>query len=161
MEKSTQKWTQSRPFFPKSGHFCRFSKSAGLTSPLSPSCALVSVAEYASISANMPKYSWKCLNKLFWLCQGSEYAWSSYMLDRLLKMPWVLNKPVFWIFSLNLYQVLSRFLIISTVRHVLYDDSPLIQSKGYILTLKRNFSLKCIKCFKVMWPEVGMATLGR
>ena len=130
-------------------------------SSLSSSCALVSVAEYASISVNMPKYPWKCLNKLFWLCQGSEYAWSSYMLDRLLKIPWVLNKPVFWIFSLNLYQVLSRLLIISRVRHVLYGDSPLIQSKGYILTLKPNFSLKRIKCFKVMWPEVGMATLGR
>ena len=130
-------------------------------SSLSSSCALVSVAEYASISVNMPKYPWKCLNKLFWLCQGSEYAWSSYMLDRLLKIPWVLNKPVFWIFSLNLYQVLSRLLIISRVRHALYGDSPLIQSKGYILTLKPNFSLKRIKCFKVMWPEVGMATLGR
>ena len=130
-------------------------------SSLSSSCALVSVAEYASISVNMPKYPWKCLNKLFRLCQGSEYAWSSYMLDRLLKIPWVLNKPVFWIFSLNLYQVLSRLLIISRVRHVLYGDSLLIQSKGFILTLKPNFSLKRIKCLKVMWPEVGMATLGR
>ena len=40
----------------------------------------------------MPKYPWKCLNKLFCLCQGSEYAWSSYMFDRLLKMPQTLNK---------------------------------------------------------------------
>ena len=60
-------------------------------------CAPVSVAEYASISLNMPKYSWKRLNKLFWLCQSSEYACSSYMFGRLLKMPPVLNKPGFWI----------------------------------------------------------------
>ena len=45
----------------------------------------------------MPKYPWKCLNKLFCLCQGSEYAWSSYMFDRLLKMPQTLNKLGFWI----------------------------------------------------------------
>ena len=44
----------------------------------------------------MPKYPWKWLNKLFWLCQGSEYACSSYMFDRLLKMPPVL-KAGFWI----------------------------------------------------------------
>ena len=37
----------------------------------------------------MPKYLWKCLNKLFWLCQESKYARSSYKLDRLLKMPQV------------------------------------------------------------------------
>ena len=39
----------------------------------------------------------KCLNKLFWLCQDREYAWSFDMFDRLLKMPRVLNKPRFWI----------------------------------------------------------------
>ena len=33
--------------------------------PLLPSYAPVSVAEYASISLNMPKYPLKCLNKLF------------------------------------------------------------------------------------------------
>ena len=65
--------------------------------PLNPSSVPVSVAEYASISQNIPKYLWKFLNKLFWLCQGSEYAWSSYMFDRLLKMPRVLNVTGFWI----------------------------------------------------------------
>ena len=77
--------TQSGPFFQKSGNF------------FLPSCAPVSVAEYASIFLNMPKYPWKWLNKLLWLCQGSEYASSSYMFGRLLKMPSVLNKPEFWI----------------------------------------------------------------
>ena len=63
-----------------------------------PSLLLVvqlNVAEYASLSPNIPKYPWTILTKLFWLCQGSEYAWSSFMFDRLLKMPWVLNVPGF------------------------------------------------------------------
>ena len=52
----TQRWTESGPFFEKSGHFFQFSQSAGETSPLPPSCAPVSVTEYVSISLNMPKY---------------------------------------------------------------------------------------------------------
>ena len=55
------------------------------------------LSKLRTISLNMPKYPWKCLKKLFWLCQGSEYAWSSYMFDRLLKVPPILNKRVFWI----------------------------------------------------------------
>ena len=81
--------------FPNSGHFFRFSKRPREASPLLPSCTPVSVAEHASISLNMPKYPWKCFNKLFWLCQGSEYPWSSYVFDRFLKMSPVLNKPGF------------------------------------------------------------------
>ena len=86
-----------RTFFPKSEHFFQFSKRVREASPLLPSYAPVSVAEYALLFLNMPKYPWKCLNKLFWLCQGSEYAWSSYMFDWLLKMPPVLCKLGFWI----------------------------------------------------------------
>ena len=67
--------------------------------------------EYPSMSVYMPKYPWKSLNKLFWLWQGSEYAWPSYMLDRLLKISWVLKKSGFWIFSLNLYQLLQGCLL--------------------------------------------------
>ena len=74
-----------------------FSKKGRETSPLPSTCVLVSVAEFVSISMNMPKYPWKCLNKLFWIYHGSEYAWSSYMLYRLLKVPQVLKKPEFWI----------------------------------------------------------------
>ena len=44
-----------------------FSKRAGEAFHLLLSCAPVSMAEYASISLNMPKYPWKSLNKLFWL----------------------------------------------------------------------------------------------
>ena len=76
MENLTQRWTQSRPFLQKPGYFFWFSKRHY------PSSVPVSVAQYASIFLNMPKYPWKCLNKLFWLCQASEYAWSSYMFDR-------------------------------------------------------------------------------
>ena len=53
MENLTQWWIQSGPFFPKSGHFFRFSKRAG---EASPSCMPVSVTEYASISLNISKY---------------------------------------------------------------------------------------------------------
>ena len=69
----------------------------GFPSSLIPSCAHVSMVECVSISLNMPKCPWKLLNKLLWLCQGSEYAWLSYMFDRNLKMTPVLNKPAFWI----------------------------------------------------------------
>ena len=65
----------------------------------------LSVAEYASMSLNIHKYPWKCLNKLFWLCQGSKYAWSSYMLNKLLKMPQILNMP--WLHKQELHRVLS------------------------------------------------------
>ena len=88
--------TQSGSFFPKSGHYFRFSKKAAEVSPLIFSRTPVSVAEYASISLSIPKYPWKCLNKLSWLCQCSEYAWSSYMFDMILMMFLVLNKPGFW-----------------------------------------------------------------
>ena len=44
-----------------------------------------------------PKYPWKWLNELFWLYQGSEYTWLSYMFVRLLKMLLVLNLSVSWI----------------------------------------------------------------
>ena len=91
MKHLTQRWSQSGLFFPKSGNRFRFSKRSGEASSLSFSCAFVSEVEYASISLNIPKHPWKCLNKLFWLCQGSEYAWSFGMFSRLLTMPRVLN----------------------------------------------------------------------
>ena len=96
IENFIQRRTQSGPFFPKiRPFFSIFNKEKGKPLPLPPSYALMSVAEYASVSLSVPKYPWKCLNKLFWLCQGSEYAWSSYMFDRLLKIPWDLNVPRF------------------------------------------------------------------
>ena len=96
-ENFTRRWTQPGLFFPKSENCFQFSKRANETSPLLPSCVPVSLANYASISLNMSKYSWKYLNKLFWLCQRSGYTWSSYMFDRLSKKPRVLNKSGFWI----------------------------------------------------------------
>ena len=45
----------------------------------------------------IPKYPWKCLSKLFWLCQGSDYTWSSYKFEKLLKIPQVSNVPGLWI----------------------------------------------------------------
>ena len=34
----------------------------------------LNVSEHDWILLNVPKYAWKCLNKLFWLCQCSRYA---------------------------------------------------------------------------------------
>ena len=93
MENLTQRWTQSRPFFQDQNIFFRaFSKKGKRKFHPSPlCCASVSVDEYASVPLNIPKYPWKCMNKLFWLCQGSQYAWASYLFDMPLKMPQVLN----------------------------------------------------------------------
>ena len=52
----TQRWTQSESFYPKSGYFFRFSKRLEEASPLPPRSAPLGVAEYASISLNLPKY---------------------------------------------------------------------------------------------------------
>ena len=69
----------------------RFSKRPGEAFCFLPSSAHESVAEFPSISLNIPKHPWKRSNKQFWLCQDSKYAWSFYMFDRILKMPQVLK----------------------------------------------------------------------
>ena len=123
MENLTWRWAQSGTFFPKiRSFFLIFQERAGETTPThppppppylhpSPSCAPVSVAEYASVSLNITKYPCKCLIKLFWLCLGSEYARSSYMFERLLKMPLVLNVTVFWIWQVCICKCYIEFWI--------------------------------------------------
>ena len=77
--------------------FIWFSKKGrGGLSPTTLVPPPVWVAKHESISLNIPKCTRKRLNKLFWLCHGSEYSWSSYIFDRILKMPRVLNVPGFW-----------------------------------------------------------------
>ena len=44
---------------------------------------------------NVPKYARECLNKLLWLCQGSQYVSSFYIFDKVLNMPEALNKSRF------------------------------------------------------------------
>ena len=108
MENLTQWWVQVRTFLFQIRTLFRFPERTGEASPLLPSCALVSCCW---ICISIPEYaeiSWKCLNKLFWLCQGSGYAWSSYMFDKLLNMPPVLNKPGFWIWHGLYMQGLRR-----------------------------------------------------
>ena len=68
-------------------------------------------AEYAFLCLNLSKYPWKCLNELLWLCLGSEYAWSSYMFDKLLKMLVVLNKPGIWIWHACVFKGYAGFRI--------------------------------------------------
>ena len=94
----THRWTNQDLFSKISSFFVSIFKKGQESPPLPPpSCAPVSVAEYASVSLNIPEYPWKCLSKLFWLCQVSECTWSSYMFDPLLKMLRVLHVPGFWI----------------------------------------------------------------
>ena len=109
MENVNPKWTQSEPTFPKSGHLFWISKRSHL--PPYPICAPVSVAEYTFLCLNLSKYPWKCLNELLWLCLGSEYAWSSYMFDKLLKMLVVLNKPGIWIWHACVFKGYAGFRI--------------------------------------------------
>ena len=99
MKNSTQRWTLSGALFSESVHFFRFSRKGRGGFTLPPSCKPVHVAEYTIISVNIPKYPWKCLNNLFWLCQSPEYAWSFYMFNRLLKMPQAVNVAGLWIWQ--------------------------------------------------------------
>ena len=152
MENLTQRWTQSGTSFSKiTAIFSVFRKEPG--KPLRPSsCAPVSEAKYVSISLNISKYTWKCLNKLFWLSQGSEYAWSSYMFGRLLKMPWVLNMPEFWMwhgcickgyreFWICLSMARSRCLNLRKYSRIYFNMSEYgwINCPGYILDIWQSF----------------------
>ena len=71
MKNLPQRWTQPGPFFPKSGHFFRFSKRIGEASPLPP------LVPRLWVWLNMHQYCWiflntfeKYLKELFWLCQA-------------------------------------------------------------------------------------------
>ena len=99
MANLTIKWIKSLPFFQNQSMFFYF-----LLSP-------VSVDEYASIFLNISKHSLKWLNKLFWLCQDSEYTWSSYLFNKLLKIPRFLNMPEFWIWHGCICQCYTEFWI--------------------------------------------------
>ena len=115
MKNLIQRWTQTGAFFSKSGHFFQFSKTVVEASPLP-------IAECLSVWLNMHWYPWICLNILEnpWInCSNyacSQYAWSSYMFDRLLKMPQALNKPGFWVwhgFKCKGYAEFRIFLIMA------------------------------------------------
>ena len=84
MENWTQRWKQWGPFFPKTGL------------PLHSGWIPVRVVKYASTSLTIHKYPWKYLNKLFYARALNMLDYLT-MFDRLLKMPWVLNAPGFWI----------------------------------------------------------------
>ena len=88
--------------------FCIFKKGKRDLPSLLPTLVAFLWVWLNMYSLNMPKYPWKYLTKLLCLCQGSEYAWSSYLFDRLLKMPPVLNKPGFWTWSVGICKVLCR-----------------------------------------------------
>ena len=86
MENLTQSWT----------FFSIFKKGQGRPPPVSPSCTSVNVDWYASISLNIPKSSWKCLNNVptmsgLWLFLIVLHVWQA------LKMSRVLNVSEFWI----------------------------------------------------------------
>ena len=49
-------------------------------------------------------YPWKCLNKLFYASALNMLDHLSYIFDRLLKMPRVLNMPRFWIWHGCIYK---------------------------------------------------------
>ena len=69
-------------FFPKSKHFFRFSKR-GWEGIIAHPRVWINMHQYLWISLNISENA--CI--MFWLWQGSKYAWSS----------WVLDVPEFWI----------------------------------------------------------------
>ena len=89
---------------------------AGEDTLLPTSCTPVSKTEHASIFLNMLKYSSSAgivLNKLFWLCQSSEYPCTCYIFGRLLKMPQVLNMARLYIQWLRRVPNMSDYISIS------------------------------------------------
>ena len=109
-----------RVFFPKSEHFFQFLKKGRGGLPRLPSCMPVSVAICASVSLNITKHHWKCLNKLIWLCQGSEDVLSSYMFNKLSKMSRIINLAGFWIWHGCLCKRYTEFWICLNIAH--YDS---------------------------------------
>ena len=96
VETCLKKWLLG-PFVQNQGTFFDFQKRAGEAFP-SPLVACLwmrlNVHQYSwIISLNVLENVW--INS--WICQGSKYAWSSYMFDSLLRMTWILNVPCFWI----------------------------------------------------------------
>ena len=120
-------------FFPKSEYFFQLSKKArgGLSySPLAAHLWLWLNMHHSPLVAhlwvglnmhecpwislnilNIPDFPWKCLNKLSWLFQGIEHAWSSCMFHILLKMDQVLNQPGFWIWHGCIHKGYAEFWI--------------------------------------------------
>ena len=87
----TLKWTQTGSFFIKITFF-DFQKRAGRASPL-PSCMPVSVAEYVSISLNIPEYPWKLSKPVLtmpglWICVIILHVWQTF---------WIYSKYGFWV----------------------------------------------------------------
>ena len=95
MENLTLRWIQPGLFFRNQGTFFDFQKQARKASPT----PVLDVHLWMWL--DMHQYPWIFLNILenawvnCWLCQGSEHVCSSYMFNKLLKMPrdlvWVMN----------------------------------------------------------------------
>ena len=111
-----------------------------------PSCMPVSVKEYPSKFLNIPKCPWKCLNQLFWLCPGSEYAWSPYMFNRLLKIPQILIVPGLWIWLISIckcYISICKFRIcLKMPEYVLMPFNML--DHGWMLLNVHGYACKCL-----------------
>ena len=83
MENSTQRWMQSRPLSKIRAFFRILKKGQRGLSYSTPFVACLWVwLNMHQYPLNIPKHPWKCMNKLFWLCQGFQYASSSYIFDR-------------------------------------------------------------------------------
>ena len=112
----------------------------------------MNVAKYASISLNMPKYSWKCLNKFLQLCHCSEYEWSSYMFDRLLMISVVLNKLGFWIWHGCMCKGYAEFQICLIMAP---NVSIILREYASISLNARQYAWQWLK--KLFWPMPGLS----
>ena len=129
---------------------------------------------HQSICLNISRYPWKCFNKLFWLYQGSKYAWSSYMFDRLFKMTWVVNVSWFWIWHgcrckgytefwicLNMTQYASICLNMPW-RHTVRSETIFVNlkpfkhdEKSFLFHPKALFVLKMFKFLSWLFGQVA------
>ena len=79
------------------------------------------------------------LIKLFWLRQGSEYAWSSFMLEKLLKMTLILNKPRFCIW----HSCICKSYIEFWIYLIMASYASIIPQYALCLTLCQNMAEYC------------------
>ena len=98
--------------------------------------------EHGWILLNVPDYACKCLNKLFWLWQGSQYTSLSSIFDNFLNMPQALNMQGFWICC-------EKVIITSFNRNLnrgclVYMFSLRLSGSNFLTNLQRQFSVRKI-----------------
>ena len=87
-----------------------------------------------------------------WICQGIEYTRSSYIFNRLLKIPRVLNKPGFWIWQVCICEGYAEFgicLIMATYASIMPEYASVSLNMAEYWCMSLNMPENAwINCFK-------------